>query len=87
MKHSLFGLGCLFVLIINHPSLDGEKFYVKDFESKIFNLSGSRPRFMSHSLIKHRNKSVIGKGDRINTKILNRPGSPPEYFIDEDDLY
>lgn len=41
LKHSLNALGCLFLLVINHPTLDGKIFYLKNFETDLFNLAGS----------------------------------------------
>ncbi len=47
MKHSLFSLGALLLLVINHPSVEDKVFNVGEFSNfiEIFNLLGSAPRF------------------------------------------
>ena len=36
LKHSLFALGCLALLIINHPSLDGNPFQKQELSQRVF---------------------------------------------------
>ncbi len=45
LKHCLYSLGCLFLLVINHPSNDHEVFIMKNVSYKIFNLLSSVPKF------------------------------------------
>jgi hypothetical protein len=45
LKHSLFSLGCLLILVINHPSLDGKEFRRHKVSQKVFDLLSSTPRF------------------------------------------
>ena len=47
MMHSLFSLGALLILVINHPSVEDKVFNVGEFSNfiEIFNLLGSAPRF------------------------------------------
>jgi len=45
LKHSLFSLGCLLILVINHPSIDGKVFRSHKRWQRIFNLLSSIPRF------------------------------------------
>lgn len=45
LKHSLFSLGCLLILVINHPSLDGKEFRMHKVSQKVFDLLSSTPRF------------------------------------------
>ncbi len=39
LKHCLYSLGCLFLLVINHPSNDHEVFIIGNVSYKIFNFS------------------------------------------------
>ena len=45
LKHSLFSLGCLLILVINHPSLEGKEFRRHKVSQRIFDLLFSIPRF------------------------------------------
>lgn len=45
LKHSLFSLGCLLVLVINHPSLDGKEFRGHKVSQRVFDVLSSTPRF------------------------------------------
>ena len=47
MRHSLFSLGALLILVINHPSVENKVFNVGQFSNfiEIFNLLSSAPRF------------------------------------------
>ncbi|KKN08467.1 hypothetical protein LCGC14_1056350 [marine sediment metagenome] len=47
MRHSLFSLGALLLLVINHPSVEDKVFNRGEFSNliEIFNLLGSAPRF------------------------------------------
>ena len=45
LKHSLFSLGCLLLLVINHPSIDGKGFRNHDVSQRVFDLLNSAPRF------------------------------------------
>lgn len=45
LKHSLFSLGCLLLLVINHPSIDGKGFRNQDVSQRVFDLLHSTPRF------------------------------------------
>ena len=45
LKHCLYSLGCLFLLVINHPSNDHEVFIIGNVSYKIFNLLSSVPKF------------------------------------------
>lgn len=45
LKHSLFSLGCLLILTINHPSVDGKEFRVHYVSQRVFDLLSSTPRF------------------------------------------
>lgn len=44
-KHSLYSLGCLLVLIINHPTRDGKEFRTHKMSQRVFDLLGSVPKF------------------------------------------
>ena len=45
LKHSLFSLGGLLILVINHPSLDGKEFRTHKVSQRVFDLLSSTPRF------------------------------------------
>ena len=45
LKHSLFSLGCLLILVINHPSLDKKVFRRHKVSQRVFDLLSSIPRF------------------------------------------
>jgi len=45
LKHSLLSLGCLLILAINHPSLDGKTFSSHHVSQRVFDLLSSIPRF------------------------------------------
>jgi len=45
LKHSLFSLGCLLILVINHPSLDEKVFSRHKVSQRVFDLLSSIPRF------------------------------------------
>lgn len=45
LEHSLFALGCLLLLVINHPSLRSETFRRHHVSGKVFDLLSSQPRF------------------------------------------
>ena len=45
LKHSLFSLGCLLLLVINHPSIDGKGFSNQYVSQRVFALLHSTPRF------------------------------------------
>jgi len=45
LKYSLYALGCLLILVINHPSLDGKEFRVHSVSQRVFDLLDSTPRF------------------------------------------
>jgi hypothetical protein len=45
LKHSLYSLGCLLILVINHPSLDDKMFRVHRVSQRVFDLLDSTPRF------------------------------------------
>lgn len=45
MKYSLFALGCLLILVINHPSLEGKEFRRHKVSQRVFDLLSSIPRF------------------------------------------
>lgn len=53
MLHALYSLAALLLLVLNHPSVENKTFDVGKFETKVFDLLGSRPRFC---------KSVIKTG-------------------------
>ena len=44
--HSLYALGCLLLLVINHPSLDGKAFSRNTISQRVFNLGSSHPRYV-----------------------------------------
>ncbi|MDH5690149.1 MAG: hypothetical protein OEY81_01810 [Candidatus Bathyarchaeota archaeon] len=45
LKHSLFSLGCLLILVINHPSIDGKVFGSHKVSQRVFDLLSSAPKF------------------------------------------
>jgi len=45
LKHSLFALGCLAILISNHPSLDGNLFHRKELSQRVFDTSKILAKF------------------------------------------
>ncbi len=45
LKHCLYSLGCLLLLVINHPSNDHQKFRIRDLNFEIFSLLWSKPKF------------------------------------------
>ncbi len=45
LKHCLYSLGCLLLLVINHPSNDNEVFIIGNVSDKVFNLLSSVPKF------------------------------------------
>lgn len=45
LKHSLFSLGCLLILVINHPSIDGKEFRSHKVSQRVFDLLFSTPKF------------------------------------------
>lgn len=45
LKHSLFALGCLLLLVINHPELDGKCFKKNEVSQKVFSLLDSKPSY------------------------------------------
>jgi len=47
LKHSLFSLGCLLILVINHPSMDDKMFRRHHVSQKVFDLLNSTPEFAS----------------------------------------
>jgi hypothetical protein len=61
LKHCLYSLGCLFLLVINHPSNDKEVFILENVGYKIFNLLSSVPKFCFGVL--NTNGSRINKKD------------------------
>lgn len=48
LKHSLFSLGCLLILIINHPSIDGKEFRSHNVSQRVFDLLSSTPKFAGY---------------------------------------
>jgi hypothetical protein len=71
LKHSLFALGCLLLLVINHPTLDGKIIWLEDVKTRIFDLYGSRSRFVSDTVLSERD--ILGVGDEVD--LIN--GEPP----------
>lgn len=61
LKHSLFALGSLFLLVMNHPSLDGKFFWLNGFRSKVFDYHGSRPRFVKHTILEQGDTPTRGE--------------------------
>ena len=51
LKHSLFSLGCLLILAINHPSIDGREFRNHKVSQRVFNLLFSTPKFCGAAII------------------------------------
>jgi len=45
LKHCLYSLGCLLILVINHPSNDNKMFNINRLGLRIFNLMSSIPKF------------------------------------------
>ena len=45
LKHSLFSLACLLILVINHPSIDGKEFRSHKVSQRVFDLLSSTPKF------------------------------------------
>lgn len=45
LKHCLFSLGCLLILVINHPSRDGKEFRRHEVSQRVFDLLNCTPRF------------------------------------------
>ena len=50
LKLSLYALGSLLILVINHPSLDGKEFRAQKVSQRVFDLLGSKPKFCGISL-------------------------------------
>ena len=50
LKHSLFSLGCLLILTINHPSNEGKPFNRDEVSQRVFDLLSSTPRFWPWTL-------------------------------------
>lgn len=46
LKNSLHALGCLLILVINHPYINESIFELKNADGKMFNLVNLGPRFM-----------------------------------------
>jgi hypothetical protein len=54
LKHSLISLGCLMLLVINHPSLDNQPFLNESISQRVFDLLSSTPRFAGViGIVKH----------------------------------
>lgn len=69
LEYAIYSLGALLLLVLNHPDTDHQKFFVNDFESKVFNLAGSRPKFASECInIPAKDIENIAIGDRIEIK-------------------
>jgi len=47
LKYSLYSLGCLMLLMINHPSMDNKDFRRHRVSQKVFDLLNSIPKFCS----------------------------------------
>lgn len=45
LKHALFSLGCLLILVINHPSRDDKEFRRHKVSGRLFDLLNSTPKF------------------------------------------
>ena len=45
MKHALYSLGALLLLVMNHPSVESRIFNVGQLTTKVFDLLSSKPRF------------------------------------------
>ncbi len=45
LEHSLFALGSLLLLVINHPSLENKMFRIHHVSRLVFDLSSSQPKF------------------------------------------
>jgi len=45
LRHSIYSLGCLLILVINHPSLDDKEFRIHRVSQRVFDLLDSRPKF------------------------------------------
>lgn len=45
LKHALFSLGCLLLLVINHPSRDNKEFRRHKVSGRVFDLLNSTPKF------------------------------------------
>lgn len=68
LKYALFSLGCLLLLVINHPEVDEAIFHINKINSRVFHLMNSEPRFVFAIFEKTR---PIQKGDEL--KIRNYP--------------
>ena len=47
LKHSIFSLGCLLILVINHPSTEEKEFRKHSVSQRVFDLLTSAPKFCS----------------------------------------
>lgn len=83
LKHSLYALGCLFLLVINHPNYDGEIFWLKGLRSKIFDYHGSRPRFAEHIILEQGDHPAIGEKVEIVTMEEFISGNLPKFIKDD----
>lgn len=45
LRHSLYSLGCLLILVINHPSIEGKEFRKHYVSQRVFDLLTSVPKF------------------------------------------
>lgn len=83
LKHALYALGCLYLLVINYPTLDGEFFWLKHFRSKVFDYNGSRPRFVEHTFVEQGDRLVVGEKVKFITKEQFYDDHLPRVFKDD----
>ncbi len=52
LKFAIYALGCLRLLILNHPDLDSKSVDIREIQNgKVFNLKDSRPQFVQNIFI------------------------------------
>lgn len=83
LKHSLYALGCLFLLVLNHPDIDGKIFFLSSFRSKVFDYRGSRPRFVEHTILEQGDRPALGEKVEIVTKEEFINGFLPKLIKDD----
>lgn len=82
LKHSLYALSCLFLLVINHPDVNGEIFFLKNCRSKVFDYHGSRPRFAKYIIREQGDVPAIGEEVEVVTEQEFIRRHLPKFIID-----
>ena len=59
LKHALYALGALLLLIINHPELKGRAMDRRKINCKVFDLMDSKPRFCTSCMIEDSGEKYV----------------------------